>query len=31
MYRNLYDHNFFVEKPALPTDTAGVQSVTRTP
>jgi penicillin-binding protein 2 len=31
MYRNLYDHNFFVGKPALPTDTAGVQSVTRTP
>ena len=27
MYRNLYDHNFFVGKPApaLPTDTAGVQ------
>jgi penicillin-binding protein 2 len=30
MYRNLYDHNFFVEKPALPTDTAGVQPVTTT-
>ena len=30
MYRNLYDHNFFVGKPALPTDTAGVQSVTTT-
>jgi penicillin-binding protein 2 len=28
MYRNLYDHNFFAGKPALPTDTAGVQSVT---
>jgi penicillin-binding protein 2 len=28
MYRNLYDHNFFAAKPALPTDTAGVQSVT---
>jgi penicillin-binding protein 2 len=28
MYRNLYDHNFFVGKPALPTDTAGVQSAT---
>ena len=30
MYRNLYDHNFFVGKPTLPTDTAGVQSVTTT-
>jgi cell division protein FtsI/penicillin-binding protein 2 len=28
MYRNLYDHNFFVGKPALPTDTAGVQPTT---
>ncbi len=31
MYRNLYDHNFFVGKPAtppLPTDTAGVPAVT---
>lgn len=28
MYRNLYDHNFFVGKPALPTDTAGVQPAT---
>ena len=25
MYRNLYDHNFFVAKPTLPTNTAGVQ------
>lgn len=24
MYRNLYDHNFFVTKPALPSDTATV-------
>jgi penicillin-binding protein 2 len=28
MYRNLYDHNFFVSKPTLPTDTAGVQPAT---
>ena len=28
MYRNLYDHNFFVAKPAPPTDTAGVQPAT---
>jgi cell division protein FtsI/penicillin-binding protein 2 len=28
MYRNLYDHNFFVGKPTLPTDTAGVQPAT---
>ncbi len=28
MYRNLYDHNFFVSKPMLPTDTAGVQPAT---
>jgi penicillin-binding protein 2 len=28
MYRNLYDHNFFVNKPALPTDTAGVSPAT---
>jgi cell division protein FtsI/penicillin-binding protein 2 len=28
MYRNLYDHNFFVGKPALPTDTAGVPPAT---
>ena len=28
MYRNLYDHNFFVGKPTLPTDTAGVQPTT---
>jgi penicillin-binding protein 2 len=28
MYRNLYDHNFFVGKPAPPTDTAGVQPAT---
>src|SRR5438309_1001194 len=28
LYRNLYDHQFFVGKPALPTDTAGVQPAT---
>src|SRR6201987_195423 len=28
MYRNFYDHNFFVGKPPLPTDTAGVQPTT---
>ena len=28
MYRNLYDHNFFASKPALPTDTAGVPPAT---
>jgi penicillin-binding protein 2 len=27
MYRNLYDHNFFAAKPILPTDTAGVKTV----
>ncbi|MBZ5719301.1 MAG: penicillin-binding protein [Acidobacteriia bacterium] len=26
MYRNLYDHQFFVSRPALPTDTAGVKT-----
>jgi cell division protein FtsI/penicillin-binding protein 2 len=25
MYRNLYDHQFFVTRPTLPTDTAGVK------
>ncbi len=27
MYRNLYDHNFFVAKPALPADTATVNQL----
>jgi penicillin-binding protein 2 len=31
MYRNLYDHNFFAAKPALPTDTAGVQTAPTSP
>ena len=26
MYRNLYDHQFFVNRPTLPTDTAGVKT-----
>jgi len=25
MYRNLYDHNFFIAKPLVPTNSAGVQ------
>ena len=27
MYRNLYDHDFFMVRPAVPTDTAGVKTV----
>jgi penicillin-binding protein 2 len=27
MYRNLYDHNFFVSRPPTPTDTADVKTV----
>src|SRR5207253_1356322 len=27
MYRNLYDHNFFIAKPLAPTDNAGVQTL----
>jgi penicillin-binding protein 2 len=27
MYRNLYDHNFFVAKPALPADTATINQL----
>ena len=27
MYRNLYDHQFFIAKPVLPTNTAGVKMV----
>ncbi len=30
MYRNLYDHNFFVARPALPTDTAIAKPVETT-
>jgi len=28
MYRNLYDHNFFMARPGLPADTANVKTVT---
>ena len=28
MYRNLYDHNFFIAGPAVPTDTAAVKAAT---
>src|SRR6266404_2379993 len=31
MYRNLYDHDFFVAHPTLPTDTANVKPVVSTP
>jgi len=27
MYRNLYDHNFFIAKPLAPTNNAGVQTL----
>jgi penicillin-binding protein 2 len=27
MYRNLYDHNFFIAKPLTPTNSAGVQTL----
>jgi len=27
MYRNLYDHNFFIAKPLAPTNSAGVQTL----
>ena len=27
MYRNLYDHNFFIAKPLVPTNNAGVQTL----
>jgi penicillin-binding protein 2 len=27
LYRNLYDHNFFIARPALPADTADVKTV----
>jgi len=30
MYRNLYDHNFFVARPLVPTNTADVKSVETT-
>ena len=31
MYRNMYDHNFFVAGPNLPTDSATVKTVNTTP
>jgi cell division protein FtsI/penicillin-binding protein 2 len=31
MYRNLYDHNFFIAHPSLPTDTATTETVSTTP
>ena len=31
MYRNMYDHNFFVAGPGLPSDTATVKTVSTTP
>jgi cell division protein FtsI/penicillin-binding protein 2 len=31
IYRNMYDHNFFVAGPAAPADTAAVKSVSPTP
>jgi penicillin-binding protein 2 len=31
MYRNLYDHNFFIASPAQPADTATVSPVSTTP
>ena len=31
MYRNMYDHNFFIAGHGLPSDTADVKTVTTTP
>jgi len=31
MYRNLYDHNFFIAGPTLPADTATTETVSTTP
>jgi len=31
MYRNLYDHNFFIAGPTFPSDTANVRPVSNTP
>jgi penicillin-binding protein 2 len=31
IYRNLYDHNFFIAGPGLPSDTAAVKTVSTTP
>jgi cell division protein FtsI/penicillin-binding protein 2 len=31
IYRNMYDHNFFIAGPGLPSDTAAVKTVSTTP
>jgi cell division protein FtsI/penicillin-binding protein 2 len=31
MYRNMYDHNFFIAGPGLPSDTAAVKPASTTP
>ncbi len=31
IYRNMYDHNFFVARPGLPSDTAAVKTVSTNP
>jgi len=31
IYRNMYDHNFFIAGPGLPADTAAIKTVTTTP
>ncbi len=31
IYRNMYDHNFFVARPGLPSDTAAVKTISTTP
>jgi cell division protein FtsI/penicillin-binding protein 2 len=31
IYRNMYDHNFFIAGPALPSDTTAVKTVSTTP
>jgi penicillin-binding protein 2 len=31
IYRNMYDHNFFIAGPAAPADTAAVKTITTTP
>lgn len=31
IYRNMYDHNFFVARPVAPSDTAAVKTVSTTP
>jgi hypothetical protein len=31
MYRDLYDHNFFIAGPSSPDDTAAIKTVSTTP